>query len=107
MNLAIAATREAYDKLLFREALKAAAYDLGNARDVYRWVGGVERMEWLWLCAGAGAGAGDTSVGSVELFSCGLLVWLLTPLYTQLLTYRNARGHAHTAHTNTDTSTQI
>ena len=28
--------KEAYDKLLFREVLKAAAYDLGNARDVYR-----------------------------------------------------------------------
>jgi hypothetical protein len=26
----------AYDKLLFREALKVAGYDLANARDVYR-----------------------------------------------------------------------
>jgi hypothetical protein len=30
-------TKEAYDRLLFREALKCAAYDLANARDVYRW----------------------------------------------------------------------
>ena len=28
--------KEAYDRLLFREALKAAAYELGTARDVYR-----------------------------------------------------------------------
>lgn len=26
----------AYDRLLFREALKVAGYDLGNARDMYR-----------------------------------------------------------------------
>jgi leucyl-tRNA synthetase len=34
----------AYDKLLFREALKVAAYDLGNARDVYRFACGPEGM---------------------------------------------------------------
>lgn len=34
----------AYDKLLFREALKVAAYDLGNARDVYRFACGPDGM---------------------------------------------------------------
>jgi hypothetical protein len=29
-------SQAAYDKLLFREALKVAGYDLANARDVYR-----------------------------------------------------------------------
>lgn len=28
--------QEAYERLTFREALKAAAYDMGNARDAYR-----------------------------------------------------------------------
>lgn len=37
INVAIAASRDAYERMAFREALKAAAYDLGNARDVYRW----------------------------------------------------------------------
>ncbi|MEW5307124.1 MAG: hypothetical protein WDW36_009540 [Sanguina aurantia] len=36
MNLAISAAKTAYDGLLFREALKIAAYDLQGARDVYR-----------------------------------------------------------------------
>ena len=36
LNIAIVSTREAYDRMLFREALKCAAYDLGSARDVYR-----------------------------------------------------------------------
>ncbi len=31
-------TQEAYDRLMFRDALKYAAYELGNARDVYRYV---------------------------------------------------------------------
>jgi hypothetical protein len=37
LNIAVFRSREAYDKLLFREALKCAGYDLTNARDVYRW----------------------------------------------------------------------
>lgn len=36
LNIAVFRSKEAYDKLLFREALKCAGYDLGNARDVYR-----------------------------------------------------------------------
>lgn len=36
INIAIERTREGYERMTFREALKAAAYDLGNARDVYR-----------------------------------------------------------------------
>jgi hypothetical protein len=36
LNIAVFRAKEAYDKLLFREALKCAGYDLGNARDVYR-----------------------------------------------------------------------
>ena len=36
INIAIAAARDAFERMAFREALKAAAYDLGNARDVYR-----------------------------------------------------------------------
>lgn len=45
INVAIAATRDAYERMAFREALKAAAYELGNARDMYRYgtrVGGWE-----------------------------------------------------------------
>jgi hypothetical protein len=37
LNIAVFRSKEAYDKLLFREALKCAGYDLTNARDVYRW----------------------------------------------------------------------
>jgi hypothetical protein len=40
-------TQAAYDKLLFREALKVAGYDLGNARDAYRWVFSVKGEEGL------------------------------------------------------------
>jgi leucyl-tRNA synthetase len=36
--IAVLRTKEAYDRLLFREALKCAGYDLANARDIYRWV---------------------------------------------------------------------
>lgn len=38
INIAVFRTKAAYDRALFREALKAAAYDLGNARDLYRCV---------------------------------------------------------------------
>jgi hypothetical protein len=38
LNIAVFRSKEAYDKLLFREALKCAGYDLTNARDVYRCV---------------------------------------------------------------------
>lgn len=41
INVAIAATKDAYERMMFREALKAAAYDLGNARDIYRCVLGM------------------------------------------------------------------
>eukprot|EP00882_Tetradesmus_deserticola_P006429 GHRQ01006765.1.p1 GENE.GHRQ01006765.1~~GHRQ01006765.1.p1 ORF type:complete len:1052 (+),score=503.60 GHRQ01006765.1:66-3221(+) len=44
LNIAVFRAREAYDKLLFREALKCAGYDLGNARDVYRFACGPEGM---------------------------------------------------------------
>ncbi|KAG2497803.1 hypothetical protein HYH03_004074 [Edaphochlamys debaryana] len=44
MEAAIAATREAYERMAFREALKVAAYDLGNARDVYRLMCGPDGM---------------------------------------------------------------
>jgi hypothetical protein len=37
LNIVVFRSKEAYDKLLFREALKCAGYDLTNARDVYRW----------------------------------------------------------------------
>lgn len=43
--IAVYRTREAYDKLLFREALKSAAYDLTNARDVYRFACGPDGMQ--------------------------------------------------------------
>lgn len=36
--------QEAYERLTFREALKSAAYDLGNARDVYRFACGPDGM---------------------------------------------------------------
>lgn len=39
INIACFRARDAYDRMLFREALKSAAYDLGNARDLYRCVG--------------------------------------------------------------------
>jgi leucyl-tRNA synthetase len=38
VNIAVYQAKAAYEKLLFREALKAAGYDLANARDAYRWV---------------------------------------------------------------------
>ena len=38
INIAVFATRAAYERLLFREALKSGAYDLSNARDLYRCV---------------------------------------------------------------------
>ncbi|GAB4822876.1 hypothetical protein N2152v2_009922 [Parachlorella kessleri] len=44
MNIAVAATRQAYDRLLFREALKSGCYDLQNARDSYRFACGPEGM---------------------------------------------------------------
>ncbi|PNH00455.1 Leucine--tRNA ligase, cytoplasmic, partial [Tetrabaena socialis] len=44
IRVAIAATRDAMERMAFREALKAAAYDLGNARDVYRQACGSEGM---------------------------------------------------------------
>jgi hypothetical protein len=36
VSVAVFRAKAAYERLLFREALKVAAYDLGNARDVYR-----------------------------------------------------------------------
>ncbi len=36
MCIAVHRARHAYDHMMFREALKIAAYDLGAARDVYR-----------------------------------------------------------------------
>ncbi|GBF91225.1 hypothetical protein Rsub_03545 [Raphidocelis subcapitata] len=42
--IAVHKTKEAYDRLLFREALKSAAYDLANARDLYRFACGPEGM---------------------------------------------------------------
>ncbi|GIL94940.1 hypothetical protein Vretimale_1053 [Volvox reticuliferus] len=44
INVAIATTRDAYERMAFREALKAAAYDLGNARDIYRLACGPDGM---------------------------------------------------------------
>jgi len=38
VNIAVYQAKAAYEKLLFREALKAAGYDLANARDAYRCV---------------------------------------------------------------------
>lgn len=38
INIAIRKSFDAYDKLLFREALKTGWYDLQSARDRYRWV---------------------------------------------------------------------
>ncbi len=36
--------QEAYERMTFREALKTVAYDLGSARDVYRFACGPEGM---------------------------------------------------------------
>jgi len=36
INIAVHKARQAYDGMLFREALKVSAYDLGGARDLYR-----------------------------------------------------------------------
>eukprot|EP00878_Enallax_costatus_P006705 GHUV01007030.1.p1 GENE.GHUV01007030.1~~GHUV01007030.1.p1 ORF type:complete len:1031 (+),score=336.93 GHUV01007030.1:253-3345(+) len=44
LNIAVYRAKDAYDKLLFREALKSAGYDLANARDVYRFACGPEGM---------------------------------------------------------------
>ena len=45
INIAVHKTKQAYDNCLFREALKTAAYDLGSARDVYRFAtAGAEGM---------------------------------------------------------------
>ena len=44
MNIAVHATRRAYDGLLFREALKAGYYELQDARDRYRLACGLEGM---------------------------------------------------------------
>ncbi|KAF8060524.1 leucine--tRNA ligase [Scenedesmus sp. PABB004] len=44
LNIAVFRAREAYDRLLFREALKCAGYDLTNARDVYRFACGPDGM---------------------------------------------------------------
>lgn len=42
INIATHRTREAYGRMLFREALKSGWYDLLNARDVYRFACGPE-----------------------------------------------------------------
>ncbi len=44
LNIAVARTHDAYERLLFREALKCAGYDLANARDVYRFACGPDAM---------------------------------------------------------------
>lgn len=44
INIAVASTRQAYDGMLFRQALKCAAYDLTNARDIYRFACGTEGL---------------------------------------------------------------
>ncbi|KAK9826880.1 hypothetical protein WJX81_003148 [Elliptochloris bilobata] len=44
MNVAVAATRQAYEGLMFREALKAGWYDLLLARDAYRVAAGERRL---------------------------------------------------------------
>uniref|UniRef100_A0A7S0UUZ6 leucine--tRNA ligase n=1 Tax=Polytomella parva TaxID=51329 RepID=A0A7S0UUZ6_9CHLO len=44
INIAIAQAKAAYDRMLFREALKVAGYNLYNARDVYRQSCGVDGM---------------------------------------------------------------
>lgn len=57
MNIAVARTRAAYDRMLFREALKSGWYDLQNARDVYRFACGAEGgnrrllLRYIELCA--------------------------------------------------------
>ncbi|KAK9806349.1 hypothetical protein WJX72_010942 [[Myrmecia] bisecta] len=45
MNIAVHASKKAYDSMLFREALKCAWYDLQNARDTYRFACGPEGMK--------------------------------------------------------------
>lgn len=44
INIGISKAKDAYDRLLFRDALKAAGYDLSNARDVYRLACGPDGM---------------------------------------------------------------
>lgn len=64
LNIAVYRAKDAYDKLLFREALKSAGYDLANARDVYRCVYVVTALSgWLfsaqcWLCLSEQCGFG-------------------------------------------------
>lgn len=42
INIAVHRTKAAYDRMLFREALKTGMYDLSNARDVYRFACGAD-----------------------------------------------------------------
>lgn len=42
INIAVHRARQAYEKMMFREALKTGWYDLANARDVYRFACGPE-----------------------------------------------------------------
>lgn len=72
---------------MFREALKAAAYDLGNARDIYRWVcrrvGGGAGGGWVTTRAGwlyslqplalVGTRAGQTQSGPKRNSRKGLI----------------------------------
>jgi hypothetical protein len=70
------ATRGAYERMLFREGLKAAGYDLGNARDVYRQACGEAGMNCALvhkfievrpeghLLAGRGVGGGGVAAGT-------------------------------------------
>ena len=44
MNIAVHATRKAFEGLLFREALKAGYYELQDARDRYRLACGFDGM---------------------------------------------------------------
>ncbi|KAL4433681.1 hypothetical protein ABPG75_000122 [Micractinium tetrahymenae] len=57
MNIAVERTKVAYDRMLFREALKTGWYDLQNARDVYRFACGAEGgnrrllLRYIEVCA--------------------------------------------------------
>ena len=44
INSAIAGAKSAFDRFMFREALKAGWYDISNARDIYRFACGAEGM---------------------------------------------------------------
>lgn len=66
----------AYDRLLFREALKVAGYDLANARDVYRWVcvGGAALVcVWGVLCCKCVCGGGALCVCCFVVLCVGLV----------------------------------